>query len=142
MQLSENFSTDELKCDHCGRCNVTPELVSALQSLRDLARLPIQVTSGYRCPEHNRAVGGASASQHAEGKAADIKITGLNVLEMYLLVCEVPAFRNGGVGLYDGGFIHVDVRRGRARWARVGGKYGPIEDILGSVWKEANQSQS
>jgi zinc D-Ala-D-Ala carboxypeptidase len=33
---------------------------------------PIRILSGYRCPEHNRAVGGVASSQHLQGKSADI----------------------------------------------------------------------
>ena len=33
---------------------------------------PITVNSGFRCPVLNRAVGGASSSQHMKGEAADI----------------------------------------------------------------------
>ena len=33
---------------------------------------PIHVSSGYRCPELNKAVGGVPTSQHLKGEAADI----------------------------------------------------------------------
>ena len=33
---------------------------------------PITVNSGYRCPKHNRAIGGATTSQHLRGEAADV----------------------------------------------------------------------
>lgn len=36
----------------------------------------IRVTSGYRCPRLNEAVGGVKNSQHIDGEAADIHITG------------------------------------------------------------------
>lgn len=36
----------------------------------------IRVTSGFRCAELNRAVGGAKNSQHTQGEAADIHVTG------------------------------------------------------------------
>lgn len=44
-----------------------------LQPLRDKMGVPITVTSGYRCPKLNKAVGGVSTSQHLRGEAADIK---------------------------------------------------------------------
>lgn len=33
---------------------------------------PIVISSGYRCPELNKAVGGVATSQHLKGEAADI----------------------------------------------------------------------
>ena len=44
-----------------------------LDPLREAYGRPIIVTSGYRCPRLNKIVGGAAASQHVKGEAADIK---------------------------------------------------------------------
>ena len=98
---------------------------------RDLAAAAVRITSGYRCPEHNRAVGGAKRSQHLLGNAADIVIDGRSVAETYELAEQVPAFRNGGIGVYpEQGFVHVDVRDGRARWGRLDGRYVALEKAL------------
>lgn len=35
----------------------------------------IRITSGYRCPKLNKAVGGVATSQHLYGEAADIHIS-------------------------------------------------------------------
>lgn len=43
-----------------------------LDPLREAYGQPIIVSSGYRCPELNKAVGGAKTSQHTLGQAADI----------------------------------------------------------------------
>jgi hypothetical protein len=43
---------------------------------------------------------------------------------------QVPAFFNGGIGVYDGGFLHVDVRVHEARWARVRGQYVGIQHLV------------
>lgn len=45
---------------------------NVLDPLREAWGRPIYVSSGYRCPALNRAVGGASSSQHKKGLAADI----------------------------------------------------------------------
>tara|TARA_R100000458_G_scaffold57116_1_gene62811 strand:+ start:270 stop:749 length:480 start_codon:yes stop_codon:yes gene_type:complete len=42
------------------------------QPLRDAFGCPIYVSSGYRGPELNRAIGGAKRSQHMEGRALDL----------------------------------------------------------------------
>lgn len=44
-----------------------------LDPLREAWGAPIVVTSGYRSPKLNKAVGGASQSQHMYGQAADIR---------------------------------------------------------------------
>jgi uncharacterized protein YcbK (DUF882 family) len=124
--LSEHFSTSELRCPHCGACVLDPRLVPALELLRTAAGGPVIVDSGYRCSIYNSEVGGVSKSQHMMGEAADVKIPGKTLQEMYDLAETVPAFRMGGIGVYDGDFIHVDVREEKTRWARVDGHYMSI----------------
>ncbi|MCC8145436.1 MAG: D-Ala-D-Ala carboxypeptidase family metallohydrolase [Bacteroidales bacterium] len=52
--------------------NLRTLCVSLLQPLRNSCGKPLYITSGYRCPELNAAVGGSSSSDHLKGKAADI----------------------------------------------------------------------
>lgn len=61
--------------------NTIPELAEAhvvelvdilLDPLREAWAGPLTVTSGYRCPELNRAVGGSATSAHTAGWAADL----------------------------------------------------------------------
>ena len=62
------------------RNETTPEveqnLIALVCVVLDPARekwgKPIHVSSGYRCPELNKAVGGVPTSQHLKGEAADI----------------------------------------------------------------------
>ena len=44
-----------------------------LDPLREAYGKPIRVSSGYRCPQLNRLVGGSLNSQHMRGEAADIQ---------------------------------------------------------------------
>lgn len=56
---------------------VTTALVALVENVLDPLRQaygkPIVVTSGYRSIKLNKAVGGASSSQHVKGEAADIR---------------------------------------------------------------------
>lgn len=88
MKLSKNFSLEELchslTADNHG-INNTPNAeakaalkrlcVEVLQPIRNAWGKPIKVTSGYRCPKLNAAVGGVKNSQHILGQAADIQAT-------------------------------------------------------------------
>ena len=47
-----------------------------LEPLRVAMKEPISISSGYRCPRLNEAVGGVSNSQHMKGQAADLNIGG------------------------------------------------------------------
>ena len=47
--------------------------IEQLDELRRLYDRPIIITSGYRCPALNKAVGGKPNSQHVKGQAADLK---------------------------------------------------------------------
>ena len=128
--LSPHFSTSELCCHDCGRCSVSGRLLAALEELRAMGPEPIVVDDGYRCPEHNASVGGVQDSQHILGTAADIRILGLSVQAMYDRAKQVPEFAAGGIGVYDTGFIHVDVRDGKARWSRVRGVYLGLDQLV------------
>lgn len=55
------------------RKNLTLLVDNILDPLREAWGAPIIVTSGYRCGKLNRAIGGAKASQHMKGQAADIR---------------------------------------------------------------------
>ena len=54
-----------------------------LQPLRDKLDKPVKVSSGYRCPALNQAVGGAPNSQHAKGEAADIFVPGMSARDVF-----------------------------------------------------------
>ena len=45
---------------------------TVLDPLRAAMGFPVIITSGYRCPALNRAVGGVANSRHLTGRAADI----------------------------------------------------------------------
>lgn len=69
------FKPGEFLCK-CG-CGQGPEDMSfAFLKMLDKARFvygrPILVTSGYRCPEHNTAIGGSRTSSHMFGCASDL----------------------------------------------------------------------
>lgn len=117
--LTKNFSRWEFACK-CGRkkCDAPPlhmRLVNALQELRDKVGVPIHINSAVRCIFHNSRVGGEKYSAHLLGIAADIWCDELTPRELRRFAEEIPAFANGGIGIYKS-WVHVDVRGKRARW--------------------------
>ena len=52
--------------------SMTTLINECLDPVRELYGKPITVTSGFRCPMLNQAVGGVNSSQHVKGEAADL----------------------------------------------------------------------
>lgn len=52
-----------------GLVDIEARLVNTLDAVRAEFGQPIRITSGYRNPDHNRRVGGATNSQHMHGMA-------------------------------------------------------------------------
>jgi len=115
--VSEHFRMHELSCPCCGRYIHNQRLLDALEELRRRSgNKPVTVTSGTRCKEYNRLVGGVSKSRHLTGEAADVVVAERHPLEVADQAEKVTAFSHGGIGTYEG-FTHLDVRHGGpARW--------------------------
>lgn len=115
MTLHEHFRRREFACNcGCGFDTVDAETLEVLASVRKHFRKPVYITSGARCAEHNRDVGGAPNSQHLYGRAADIKVdeTDADTVQDWL-EAEYPWL---SVGRYLT-FTHLDTRtNGPARW--------------------------
>lgn len=97
--LSDNFTLEELISSNTAKAkgiNNIPGAIekqnlkllaqTVLQPIRDKYGKPISVTSGYRCPKLNSAVGGSKTSQHLKGQAADIKCTATSKAELFNLI--------------------------------------------------------
>jgi uncharacterized protein YcbK (DUF882 family) len=92
MKISRNFDLSEFACND--GTDVPAEylpnvitLAKNLQVLRDTLKKPVTINSGYRSPDYNKKVGGASKSQHLVAKAADIRVPGLLAIEVYNVIC-------------------------------------------------------
>lgn len=63
--------------------NINLLVDNVLDPVRDMVNTPIIITSGYRCPQVNRLVGGVDNSQHMSGCAADFHVQGFTPSMMY-----------------------------------------------------------
>lgn len=144
VQLSKNFVSTEFDCHGKGCCSTTtldPKLVEYLQKIRNHFGKSITVTSGYRCPTHNKNIGGATNSYHSRGQAADIVVSGVSSREVAKYAESIGIL---GIGLYetsaDGYFTHIDTRTTKSFW------YGQNEahrsTFGGSSSSSSNNSES
>tara|TARA_R110000803_G_scaffold37792_1_gene81584 strand:- start:1106 stop:1492 length:387 start_codon:yes stop_codon:yes gene_type:complete len=108
------FSKNEFDCN-CSSCkekggtgeNMDLDFLLMLDKARELSGVPFKINSGYRCPEHNKKVGGVKTSSHKNipCNASDIStkdsVTRFKVLKALLEV----GFVRIGIGET---FIHCD----------------------------------
>lgn len=114
-RYSTHFAVDEFRCNHCGKLpanGMDPALIGVLEYIRRKYQSYIKINSGYRCPDHNAAVGGAKNSMHLYGLAADFVVVGTPVIDVWNWMTP---WHFGGLGRYNT-FTHVDIRDSRARW--------------------------
>ena len=78
----------------------------------------ISASTMARTAAHNASIPGASPhSQHLYGRAADFRVEGVSVAEA-AAYAETLLPGTGGIGRYPAkGFVHVDVRKAKSRWA-------------------------
>lgn len=124
-RLSENFTLRELVASDTAQASGidnTPDaqaliylarLAMVLEMIRaELGARPLVVTSGYRSPELNRAVGGSRTSAHLDGRAADF------VAPLFGPPAEVAA-RVAGMGFVVFDQLILE-RFGRREWVHLG----------------------
>ena len=90
--------------------NLTALVDKVLDPLREAWGQPIIVSSGYRCPKLNRAVGGVASSQHTLGQAADIHTVSDKPSEnkkLYDLIKKLELPVDQCINEYGYNWIHV-----------------------------------
>lgn len=127
-RLTPNFSLGELalwvearRFSHQHQVNTAVELCAFLEKVRaHFGGRPVRISSGYRPPMVNRAVGGATSSEHlfsvASEGAVDFSVPGISTLEVQRW-CDVNWGHSLGYGAAQG-FVHLGRRADgrRRRW--------------------------
>jgi zinc D-Ala-D-Ala carboxypeptidase len=93
------------KCG-CGTNGIQDTLIDRIDEARDKSGIVFRVTSGYRCPKHNKEVGGKPDSAHLKGLAVDISIPDGFSRYSALLGALQAGFTRIGIGK---NFIHLDI---------------------------------
>jgi hypothetical protein len=104
---------------------------NVLQPLRDKYGKSINITSGYRSPKLNKAIGGSTTSQHCFGQAADIQVDKKDYLKVWEILKTLPfdqiIFEFGTELAPD--WIHVSFVEGKNR----GQKLKAVKNVLGQT---------
>ena len=145
MNLSPHFSLAELVSSQVATrkgidnapapaivANLT-RLAALLEQVRALVGAPIAISSGYRSPALNKAVGGAANSAHVLGLAADISTAKLTPKALALLIRQSDiAFDQL---IYEGTWVHIGLSTGVLRRQVLTAKFagGSVSYVAGIV---------
>lgn len=122
--LSTHFTLDELVVSQYaareGWDNTPPApSVAELRRLVGIILEPIRhevgdralvVSSGYRSPRVNAAIGGAPASAHVDGRAADFTVPGIRLLTLFEVVAKADLPFDQLIYEY-GRWVHAGIAR-------------------------------
>tara|TARA_R100000951_G_scaffold68425_1_gene57742 strand:+ start:90 stop:557 length:468 start_codon:yes stop_codon:yes gene_type:complete len=130
MRLSKNFVLSEMtRSNTAKRLGIKNEptkehlenmqrLVTFLiQPMRD-ALGPIRITSCYRSPSLNRAIGGSRKSQHCKAKAADVQFWKEGQMEnkkIYDWVIDSGIEFDQMINEFDFSWIHISLKESKNR---------------------------
>ena len=126
MRLSKNFVLSEITRSNTAKrkgisnepkqehlVNLQRLVTNLIQPMRN-ALGPIRVTSGYRSPELNRAIGGSSKSQHCKGQALDLQFWKDGKMcnkEIYDWVLDNAIEFDQMINEFDFAWIHISLKK-------------------------------
>ncbi len=125
MRLSKNFTLPEIIHSNTAKrlgINNAPNkehlknmqvlVRDLIQPMRDVLG-PIRISSGYRNPELNRAIGGSSKSQHCKGEALDLQYWSKGKMcnkEIYDWVIKSGIEFDQMINEFDFSWIHISLK--------------------------------
>lgn len=108
--LSEHFSENEFKCQHCGKIEVDARLIELLENLRwNIGGYPILIERGFDCTVAKRMLESECNAYHDKGKAVDVAFPRQLSRGQFKWYCEQLPF--DAIGYYSE-HVHLDVRHG------------------------------
>ena len=125
MKLSKNFALSEITHSNTAKRlgidneptethlqNMQHLVDNLLQPLRDSIG-PIRISSGYRNPSLNRAIGGSSSSQHCKGEALDIQFWQMGKMMnelIYEWILDSGLEFDQMINEFDFAWIHISLK--------------------------------
>ena len=125
MKFSKNFSRAEIEHSNTAkRLGISNEMseehmenmqrliTNLIQPMRD-AIGPIRVTSGYRSPSLNSAIGGSRTSQHSKGQALDLQfweMGKMNNKKIYDWILNSGLDFDQIINEFDFAWIHISLK--------------------------------
>ena len=126
MRLSKNFILSEITRSNTAKRlgidngpdknhlrSIQRLITNLIQPMRD-ALGPIRISSGYRNPNVNRAIGGSTKSQHCKGEALDLQFWKDGKIcnkEIYDWVLSSDVEFDQMINEFDFAWIHISLKK-------------------------------
>lgn len=117
MQLTPHINAQELRCKCGGKHDILYDM-DLLNKVEKLAAIlgvdMITITSGYRCPTHDKKVGGNGRGQHTTGRAMDVKFCkNGKFISTKIISCVAQDIGFNGIANINASYtsIHLDNRK-------------------------------
>jgi hypothetical protein len=105
------FKIEDFMCKcGCGSIDMNQTFLEMLDIAREISGVAYIITSGKRCPTHNKAVGSTSTN-HVVGMAADIVANTSFRRGRILAGLFGAGFKRIGIG-FKRGIVHADINKG------------------------------
>ena len=128
MRISKNFTLEEvIKSNTADRLKIdnTPDesilknlqriVINIAQPVRDFMGRSVNINSGYRCPELNKAIGGASKSDHMDGNALDLDCHSVELNKKMFDFIKYNLEFDKLIWEYGGKWVHVSYGNGNRK---------------------------
>lgn len=108
----KHFDKSEFACKCGGRyCDGFPaeikkRIVEVLDTVREYTAKPVIISSGVRCKNHNKNVGGVGNSYHMDGRAADFAVCGYSA-QTTINVINTLGFKPIEMYAIDSAYVHI-----------------------------------
>lgn len=122
VQITPHFNSKEFRCKCGGKHDfqVNEKLCELLEKLyEELDCSSINISSGFRCVQHDKSVGGSGTGQHTKGNAADFCCIGKDgqFISSEIVCCAAQDIGFTGIANINSThtYTHCDVRTG-GKW--------------------------
>lgn len=94
--------------------NLLKLIYYCLQPIRERLNKPMNISSGFRCSEVNKLVGGVSNSQHTTGQAVDFTVDGMTPAQIIEKIKSYGIEFDQLINEYNK-WVHISYNRGKNR---------------------------
>jgi uncharacterized protein YcbK (DUF882 family) len=122
--MKRDFDSRKKDCECSSSLRISLGLVGVIEAMRASLNKRIDIVTGYYCPDCRSRQYGVKRDFHHNGIAADIRVEGLDVVDLFLHAETYPEIKGLGIN-FDDKHVHIDTRKedNRETWVEKDGEW-------------------